>query len=721
MTRGAPWIVNFRAAAWLAWSLCGLSLLMLGLGLALWVANGFPVLVGTDSATGGPPIRLLAVMTFALIAVVGLLIARRQAANPIGWIILAAVVVSSFDLFSQNFGAYAVARSAAAARMVAALGPALNTSAALVAIMLLLFPSGRLPSRRWRIVVWLAIAGGGLTAVNRLVRPGTLRLLPGEDNPFGVQAAAPIVAAIDLIGQLCLALALVLAAASVVLRWRHTRGEERQQLRWIAYTVPPWAFVFAASVAAPVGLQPIVRVVYFLVLSLFVIALGVAMLKYHLYDIDIVVNKAIVYGALAVFITGVYVAVVFGISSAIATGAFDVWLSLLATVIVAVAFQPVRDRAQRLANRIVYGQRASPYEVLADFSQRLAGALSSDAVLPGMAQATAVGLGATRVRVRVYVPGGIDRAVAWPPETIDATFDRTVPVHHQGMLVGEIALSKAPGEAFTPAERRLLADLAAQAGAALYGVRLDVELEGRLAEISVQASELRASRQRIVAAQNAERRRLERDLHDGAQQYLVTLGVNARLARELVRNDPGEAESLLDDVGAQAAEALRSLRDLARGIFPSALADRGVMAALEGHLLSAFPAARLELDGLAPHQRFTPELETAVYFCCLEALQNCAKHAPGASVWVSLAKTGDDSLTFSVRDDGPGFDSAIVQAGSGHQHLADRMAALDGTLIVHSAPGQGTTVSGCVPVRRRAEARTLLEPALLESAEQVLN
>jgi signal transduction histidine kinase len=701
--------VNSHAATWLAWSLYGLTLLLLGVGLALWVANGFPLLVGTDAATGGPPIRLLAVVTFTLVACVGLLIATHQPGNPIGWIITAAVLVSSFDLFSQNFGTYALVGSPRAARVAVALGPALNVSPALAAIMLALFPSGRLPSRRWRIVVWLAIAGGLFFVVNRLLRPGALRLLPGEENPFGVQAAAPLVPAIELLAQVCLAFALVLAAASLVLRWRHTRGEERQQLRWIAYTVPPWAFVFAASVAAPVTLQPIVRVVYFLVLSVFIVALGVAVLKYHLYDIDIVVNKAIAYGALVVFVTGVYVAVVFGISSAIATAAFDVWLSLLATVIVAVAFQPVRERAQRLANRIVYGRRASPYEVLADFSQRLAGALSSDEVLPGIAQATAVGLGAARARVRVYVPGGVDRAVAWPPEMVDATFDRTIPVHHQGVFVGEIALSKLPGEPFTPAERRLLADLAAQAGAALNGVRLDVALQGRLAEISVQASELRASRQRIVSAQDAERRRLERDLHDGAQQYLVTLGINARLARELLSNDPAEADSLLEDVGVQAAEALRSLRDLARGIFPPALADRGVVAALEGHLLSAFPSARLELDGLARDQRFTPDVETAVYFCCLEALQNCAKYAPGARVCVSLATGNDGLLRFSVRDDGPGFQPGAVRSGSGNQHMADRMAALDGTLTVHSAPGQGTTVTGCLPVGGRDETRTPVE------------
>jgi signal transduction histidine kinase len=393
---------------------------------------------------------------------------------------------------------------------------------------------------------------------------------------------------------------------------------------------------------------------------------------------------------------------VFGISAAVnAKSEVDVWLSLFATVIVAVAVQPVRERAQRVANRLVYGRRASPYEVLADFSQGLVGALSADELLPRMAQAAAVGVGAARARVRVYVPGSFDRVVSWPAETVNAAFERTVPVLHQGSLVGEIALSKPPGEPFTPAERRLLADLAAQSGAALNSVRLDVELQARLAQISVQAGELRASRQRIVAAQDVERRRLERDLHDGAQQYLVALGVNARLARELVRSEPGEAEGLLDDVSIQAAQALASLRDLARGIFPPALADRGLVAALEAHLVSTLPAARFESDGLAADQRFPLEVETAVYFCCLEALQNCAKHASGAAIRVSLSSLDDGELTFSVRDEGPGFDPAVVHAGSGHQHMADRLAALDGTLHVSSSPGCGTTVSGRLPAAKR--------------------
>ncbi len=433
---GAQWprryvlILNARAVAGLAWSLCLFTLGVLGSSVVLWAANDFPVLLGTDAATGGPGIRLLAVLTFSLIAIIGLLIATRQPKSPIGWIVLVADVVSSFDLFAQNFAAYALSRTPDLARVVAALAYPLNVSAALIAVMLLLFPGGRLLSAQWRIVVWLAITSGLLQLINRAVRPGVLRMAPSEQNPFGLQIATPFLPITEAAAQIGLALALLLAAASLVLRWRRARGDERQQLQWIACAVPPWIVVFAASIAAPQSLQPIVRVVYFLVLDLFVIALGVAMLKYRLYEIDIVINKA-----------------------------------MFATVIVAVAFQSVRERAQRIANRLVYGRRASPYEVLANFSQGLAVAVSPDELLPRMARATALGLGAARARVRVYVPGSFDRAVGWPPDMINAAFERTVPVLHQGALVGEISVSKSSSEPFTRTEERLLADLAAQSGA----------------------------------------------------------------------------------------------------------------------------------------------------------------------------------------------------------------------------------------------------------------
>jgi signal transduction histidine kinase len=435
--------------------------------------------------------------------------------------------------------------------------------------------------------------------------------------------------------------------------------------------------------------------VYLVALNIFVATLGFAILKYGLYQIDRVIFRTLVYGMLAVFIAAVYVAIAVGVGSAIGSlGEPNLVVSLAATALVAIVFQPARERAEKLASRLVYGRRSSPYETLAKFSRQVAGALSVDEVLPRVAEVAAVGVAATRSRVRVYVPSGRDRAVAWPSDAVDAPFDTNILVLHQGQPVGELAIAKAPDEALTVAEQALLTDLAAQAGPALSNVRLAIELR-------TQADELRASRQRIVAAQDSERRRLERDIHDGAQQGLVALAINARLARELIYSDPREAEALLKDVGTQAGESLEALRNLARGIFPPVLSDRGLVAALEAHISKAFPRARLELGDEAIG-RVSPELEAGIYFCCLEALQNCAKHAPASEVTVRIAEREPGWLTFQVIDSGPGFDVARTSQGSGLQHMSDRVAALGGSLEIHSREGNGTTIHGRVPVPREA-------------------
>ncbi len=299
-------------------------------------------------------------------------------------------------------------------------------------------------------------------------------------------------------------------------------------------------------------------------------------------------------------------------------------------------------------------------------------------------------MGAIRSRVRVYVPGSQDRAFAWPPEALAQSYERTVPVFHQGTPVGEIAISKPEREPITSTEEKLLIDLAAQAGPAFKNVRLDLELQARL-------EELHASRQRIVTAQDAERRRLERDIHDGAQQQFVAMAVNLRVARELIRSDPTEAESLLAELSVHADAALSTLRDLARGIYPPALVDRGVTAAVEAHIAKACPEVRLAAEGIGA-TRYPPQAEAAVYFCRLEALQNRTKHAARAPGTVDL-RAADGWLTFAVSDEGPGFEVVAGGAGSGLQNMADRMAALGGMLEVHSAPGRGTTVVGRVPAQ----------------------
>src|SRR5207302_1379966 len=337
------------------------------------------------------------------------------------------------------------------------------------------------------------------------------------------------------------------------------------------------------------------------------------------------------------------------------------------------------------------------FEVLSEFSRRMAEALSIDDVLPRMAEAAARGVGGRSGRVRVFVPGGADRALAWPSDSHTSSFDRTELVLHQGEPVGEIAVAKVRGESVTPGEAALLTDLAAQAGPALSNVRLTLELEGRLRELAAQADELRASRQRIVAAQDAERRRLERDIHDGAQQHLVAIAVNARLARQVLDLAPVRTGALLDEISAQVEDALETLRTLARGIFPPVLADRGLVPALRAHLTRSASPARLDADASVARARFDRRIESAMYFCCLEALQNAAKHAAGAPARAYLS-VEPEWLTFSVSDEGAGFDRELNRGGTGLQGMLDRMAALGGTLEVVSTAGRGTTVRGRLPL-----------------------
>jgi signal transduction histidine kinase len=229
--------------------------------------------------------------------------------------------------------------------------------------------------------------------------------------------------------------------------------------------------------------------------------------------------------------------------------------------------------------------------------------------------------------------------------------------------------------------------LASQAGLVLRNVGLTEELLARL-------EELRASRQRLVAAQDEERRRLERNIHDGAQQQLVALAVKVRLAESMLDKDVDRTRAMLDEVRAQTQEAIDDLRDLARGIYPPLLADRGLAAAIEAQGRKSAIPVEVIADRVG---RFPQEIEAAVYFCVLEALQNIAKYADATHAWVEISN-GHGRLEFRVRDDGRGFDAASVPRGSGLQNMADRLAALDGGVEIQSMPGRGATVIGRIPV-----------------------
>jgi signal transduction histidine kinase len=269
----------------------------------------------------------------------------------------------------------------------------------------------------------------------------------------------------------------------------------------------------------------------------------------------------------------------------------------------------------------------------------------------------------------------------------------TVPVRHGDELLGAVTVTRPPGEALTPAEASLLDDLAGQAGLVLANVRLTAELQTRLDEIARRSQELRASRQRIVTTQDAERRRLERNIHDGAQQHLVALAVKLRLVRGMLSKDPARAAAMLGELGAEVDEAIETLSSLALGIYPPVLEERGIAAALESQVRVGSIPVVVDADGV---DRQPIETEAAVYFCCLEAIQNAAKYAHAARIDVRLGHVGAN-LTFEVRDDGVGFDTAASRSGSGLQGMADRLAALGGSVDIASTPGSGTVVSGHVP------------------------
>jgi len=494
----------------------------------------------------------------------------------------------------------------------------------------------------------------------------------------------------NLTAIFCLmAAALVVSVAALVVRFARSSGEERLQLKWFA----------AAAVLVVVTLVPglltnvaVVSVLGNLAFVCLWAAIAIAVLKYRLYDIDIVISKAVLYGSLAVFITAVYAALVVGIGTLVGNRRSPL-LTALAAGVVAVAFQPARQRAGRLANRVVYGQRATPYQVLSDFARRIGGTYAAGEVLPQMAQIVAAGTGAKRVVVWLRVGdelhpeasvGGDPREGPLPVEGQALPplpgADLGVPVVHQGELLGAISVTMPKDEPLRPAGRQLVTDVASQAGLALANAGL--------------IEDLRASRQRLVTAQDEARRRLERNIHDGAQQDLVALAIKAQLADATVDEDPAQAKQILGELKTDAAGALENLRDLARGIYPPLLADLGLAAALGAQASKSPLPVTVEADGIG---RFAQDTEAAVYFCCLEALQNTAKYAHASRARICL-QAANGTLSFTVSDDGTGYDARHTPMGAGLRNMADRLAAVGGLLEIRSAPGQGTTITGHLPI-----------------------
>ena len=646
-------------------------------------------------------ISVLLVLFLLLWLGTGVLIVWRRPTNWAGWLFLITGTAFPVLSFTQSVMIYGLKVEPGAVPLIgvwATLGEYALYPLALIPLLFLLYPDGRLPSRRWRWAVAALVGGAALAFLGFVFRPGPFNNWVTDgilyENPLAISGYTwgGIVIAIGTIVALAGAISTPVA---VVRRFRRSSGEERQQMRVLAFVAGIAGAFFVLQlllivVGSVFGLEDDPSDsgdwVFGLMLALtaFTIVVGIpvayliAIFRYRLWDLDVVVKKTVVFALVAGAITLVAMLVLL----VLPVGVFGTGLSewerglLLVGVGIGLLIGPLRRRARRVADRIVYGKRATPYEVLTAFSDRVGDTYATEEVLPRMARLLVEGTGANQARVLVRIGTELVEEARWPDEDRPHAGEHLEPVVDRSEELGAIAVSMPANDPMNPAKEKLIRDLASQAGLLLRNVKL--------------IEELRASRQRLVATQDEERRKIERNLHDGAQQQLVALTLQLKLAQGLVERDPVKAGAMLETIQGSATGALEDLRDLARGIYPPLLADQGLPAALEAQARKAAVPTTVEAGTVG---RYRQEIEAAIYFCALEALNNVAKYAEASHATVTLAQQ-NGRLTFAVVDDGRGFDPDDTRMGTGLQGMADRLEAIGGDLEIESSPGEGTTVRG---------------------------
>lgn len=665
---------------WSVWVVGSALVVLVALTATLLVANGvgWKAAVSTYAMTD-----LVAAVAFGA---VGLLVMAYRPRERMALLLLLIAVGCVVAVLSAQYAGYGLATSPGAlpaapvAAWLASWVWGVGYAGFLVGVPLL-FPSGRLPSSRWRPVAALAAVATAMLLVGASFAPGEVNQdLPGIPNPYAVTGpAGAAFTGLAHAGTLLLLLCLVGALASVRSRWRAATGRERAQLRLMLMAalalVVGEALTTVTMLAVTGTVNPTVRAVAEVTLVPVVAgAVGVAVLRHRLYDIDIWLHRALVYGVLSVAVIGCYIAVV--AYFAVALDVRGHGPALVATGVVAVAFQPVRDRVQRAVNRLLYGRRDEPYAVLTSLSRRLSAAPVGDS-LTVIADTIRVALRLPYAEVRMR---GDDHAVvAGMPAPVVAQ----VPLMFGRDTVGELRVAgRQPGEPLTAADLRVLADFAAHAGVAASASRLAVQLDG--------------ARQRLVTAREEERRRLARDLHDGLGPQLASYTLTLDAARALLDSAPTRADTMLVELRDQVQQAVSDVRRIARDLRPVALDGRGLAEAITDHLRrlrTGRVALAVDIPDALPGM--SAATEVAAFRILTEAVTNALRHADAAGCSVRVAVV-DDALTVTIRDNGRGL-GPTPPAGMGLASMRERAAELGGRCVV-SSDDTGTTVDAWLPL-----------------------
>jgi two-component system, NarL family, sensor kinase len=665
---------------WLGWVLAALAAVLVVAGFVLAYLGGgagFPIDAGVAP-----------VVSMALaFPVVGALIVSRRPRHPMGWLFCGVGLVGALTLASLGYAQYGIVSQPGALPLAVA---AAWVSAwiwvcgfvPLVTFGVLLFPDGHLPSRRWRPLAWCATLAVVLPVLAGMFRPGKLANHPAR-NPLGITGAGPLLDTLGRAGLVCVVVGAFGALASLVVRWRRGDQQERRQLKWFLVSVVLVLTVVFSPIneGAPLLSVPL----SFLTTAMLALSVGVAILRYRLYEIDVVVNRSLLYGGLTVCVVALSAAIVGLLGLLTPDTAF---LSLLGTAVAVALVLPLRDRAQRLVNQLTYGDRDDPYAAVSRLAQRL-----ELAVVPGAVVGTVVDTVVQALRLP-YVAVQVERdgvVVAHAQAGTQSGDDegRTVRLEltHQGERVGTLVVEPRPGEhRLDPRDRMLLEELARQAGVAAHAVRL--------------SGDLQLSRERLVAAREEERRRLRRDLHDGLGPTLAGIALGLDVADNTLANDPDGARALLRELKQETAASIGDVRRLVNDLRPPALDEFGLTAALRQHAdrVSVRDGHLAVTVAAPPHLSTLPAaVEVAAYRIAMEAVTNAARHARARQCWLRLSV--DDTLEVEVCDDGVGL-PAVRREGVGLAAMRERAAELGGSCVIDGRPGGGTRVLARLPLPR---------------------